>query len=143
MKLEVTLAVSAEDFYEVIINSVIEDIKVNTEKEVIPYVGYRYKKNLKRYNKSSITTEFEITDLIVNELYAFKVITPVEITYVSYEIAKLNDESILVKYEERAESDSKRVGVSHKMMGAFFGTFFGKRKMKKRFHAIENYIKNK
>lgn len=142
MKVNIKLNVDAKSFYDVILHSLKEDIKVTTGKASTPYVGFEYMRDQKRHNNKVVDTVFRITNLDENELYAFDVISPVETTSVKYQITSISDNEIDIFYEERAHAESRRVGISHSLVSGFYGIAVGKRKMKKKFKAMENYIIN-
>jgi hypothetical protein len=142
MKVNVKLNVDAKSLYDVILNSLKEDIRVSTGKVATPYVGLEYMRDQKRHNNKVVDTVFRITSLDENELYAFDVISPVEITTVTYKINSISDNEIEIFYEERAHAESKRIGISHSLVSGLYGIAVGKRKMKKKFKAMENYIIN-
>lgn len=142
MKVNIELNVDAKSFYDVILNSLKEDIRVSTGKAITPYVGLEYMRDQKRHNNKVVDTVFRITSLDENELYAFDVVSPVETTTVTYQITSLEDNKIGIFYEERAHAESKRVGISHSLVSGFYGIAVGKRKMKKKFKAMESYIIN-
>lgn len=140
MKVAVELTISAEEFYNIIIQSVIDDIKNATGKDVVPVKGFEYEKSLKRFNNTIVSTKCVISELVQNEIYQFKITTPVETTISEYKISTLGDRLIKVEYEEKVDSDSKKILFSIKLVSLVSSVLGSKRKMRKKLISIQNYI---
>lgn len=144
LKLKVKLSISDEAFYEVMLNSVKEDIFIHTGQTVKPHVGFEYKRKLPRMiSGNEINTTYSIVELEENKKYRFNVITPLETTVIGYEITRLEENKIQVDYFEDTESTQARVVFSNKFFRFVLSLLFGKRRMKKKLRQIEAYVKQK
>lgn len=144
MKLKVKLSVSDEAFYEVLMNSVKDDIYKSTGKNIEPYEGFEYVRKLpSMVSKNQIDTKYFIQELVENQKYNLNIITPAETTIVQYTITKLSGNEILVEYIEDSISNKALAVINGKIFRFVFSFLFGKRKMKKKLREVEAYINQK
>jgi hypothetical protein len=138
MKVDFKLNVAKEELYEILIASLKAEIKQYTDKDVEPYSGFKYDKILPSYSKSERDVKAQVIALEENELYAMQFNTKVDTTNLKILIKEVDDQ-VHVFYEETYSSDIKKLNFNHKVI-TFITGFFNKRKVKKRFNAIEYYI---
>jgi hypothetical protein len=138
MKVDFKLNVAKQELYEILIASLKAEIKLYTDKDIEPYSGYKYDKILPSYSKSDRDVQALIVALEENELYAMQFNTKIDTTNLKILIKEVDDQ-IHVFYEETYDSEIKKLNFNHKVI-TFVTTFFNKRKVKKRFNAIEHYI---
>lgn len=138
MKVDFKLNVRSNELYEILMASLKAEIKQYTDKDVEPYSGYKYDKILPSYSKSDRDVQAIVVALEENELYAMQFNTKIDTTNLKI-LIKEDNEQVHVFYEETYDSEIKKLNFNHKVI-TFVTTFFNKRKVKKRFNAIEQYI---
>lgn len=143
MKVQVKLKVTAEEFFENIVTSVLYEAEQARGKKVPEKklkVGFTYQKqlNAKMGGAQSVTTK--ITEFEPPFLYAASIISVNGENIIRYEIEPVDgDNAITLVYEESYVGEKLFNDLNGKMMGALY-TPFAKRKIKKRFHEMELYI---
>lgn len=106
MRVNVELNVSDVEFYNVMIESLNEEVKRYTKKGSELKEGIQYKKPSSQ--RSGIGSKITVTikKLIPNQMYVASFKTAIDYTEVSYEITRLKDSKIRVTYEEKYENVS-------------------------------------
>lgn len=143
VQVEEKLDVTAEDFFERIADSVLYDIKDSVGKEISREElckGYRYVKDMKNKVGRSGKVDIEITEYQPPLRYSAKFHSAGGTNRIEYEIEKLEEGRIQVRYTEDYDGNSKSQEWNYRIIGALY-----KRKAKKRMadmlHGIEAYIK--
>lgn len=134
MKITKELNVSAQYFYDRVMESVLYDIRVHTKEALRrnQLAGFTYKK---QFNKAS-TGKIEITEMVDNEAYAFTTETLKNKFQVAYKIEALDANRCRVHYEEKMESFGTIQNLNDQLLGFILG-YFRKRNMKKMLTSIE------
>ncbi len=106
MRVNVELNVSDVEFYNVMIESLNEEVKRYAKKGSELKEGIQYKKPSSQ--RSGIGSKITVTikKLIPNQMYVASFKTAIDYTEVSYEITRLKDSKIRVTYEEKYENVS-------------------------------------
>lgn len=106
MRVNVELNVSDTEFYNVMIESLKEEVKRYAKKGSELKEGIQYKKPSSQ--RSGIGSKITVTikKLIPNQMYVASFKTAIDYTEVSYEITRLKDSKIRVTYEEKYENIS-------------------------------------
>ncbi len=106
MRVNVELNVSDFEFYNVMIESLKEEVKRYAKKGAELKEGIQYKKPSSQ--RSGIGSKITVTikKLIPNQMYVASFKTAIDYTEVSYEITRLKDSKIRVTYEEKYENVS-------------------------------------
>ncbi len=106
MRVNVELNVSDVEFYNVMIESLKEEVKRYAKKGSELKEGIQYKKPSSQ--RSGIGSKITVTikKLIPNQMYVASFKTAIDYTEVSYEITRLKDSKIRVTYEEKYENVS-------------------------------------
>ena len=108
MKVNVVLKVKPEEFYNLMMESLEQEIKVYGKKNMTLKEGVKYKK--KSSQRQGIGSEITvyIKKLIPNKLYVSTYTTSIDHTEMSYAIEKLEESKIRVTYEEIYENVSSK-----------------------------------
>ncbi len=139
MKVKKKLNVSCEEFYDVLYESLKSEIELAIDKPINKiYKGFSYEKELATYAKYNRTAKVEITDLEENHKYAAKFSAGKDINTISFTITP-HEKGCEIEYEEGYfnESGLRRTNFS---IVSFLLTPYNKRRAKKKFKAMENYI---
>lgn len=139
MKVSIELNVSDEEFYNVMIHSLQEDVQNSTKKKLELKEGLKYKK--KSSQRTGIGSEItvQIKRLVPNRLYVASFKTVIDRTQISYTIEALAESKIKVTYEELYEN------VSNKQVPAWKQKMAEKqsaKKAKKMLKGVEKFILN-
>lgn len=134
MKITKELNVSAQYFYDRVMESVLYDIRVHTKKALRrnQLAGFTYKK---QFNKTS-TGKIVITEMVDNEAYAFTTETVKNKFEVAYKVEALDANRCRIHYEEKMESFGTIQNLNDQLLGIILG-YFRKRNMKKMLTSIE------
>lgn len=137
MKVSIELNVSDEEFYDVMIHSLQEDVQNSTKKKLELKEGLKYKK--KSSQRTGIGSEItvQIKRLVPNRLYVASFKTVIDRTQISYAIEALTESKIKVTYEELYEN------VSNKQVPAWKQKMAEKqsaKKAKKMLKGVEKFI---
>lgn len=143
MKVQVKMAISAEDLFDSIVTSVLYDAEQARGKKVPAKklkAGFTYQKtlNAKLGGAQHVTTK--ITEFEPPHLYAASITSSRGVNTVRYEIEPVDGGGINVAYEEGYEGDKALNDLNGKLMGALYSPF-AKRKIKQRLRDMETYIK--
>lgn len=144
MKVQVKLNVSTEDFFAGIVRSVLYDAEQARGKKVPAKklkVGFTYQKtlNAKIGGAQHVTTK--ITEFEAPYRYAASVVSSQGENTVRYELEPVaGEDAVKVTYEEGYAGDKTLNDLNGKLMGFLYGPF-AKRKIKRRLHDMEAYIK--
>lgn len=137
MKINLSLNISSNEFYEFLINNLKNEINVKEIKE-----GMKFKKKLTTKLSKDFESEVEIFSLKYNKEYILKFHTSLGVNIIKYYIKEEKENKIELIYEEEYITDSLINKLNNTIMEKIY-SFFLKRKMKKRFLDIEKYIVNK
>ncbi|WP_064579969.1 DUF3284 domain-containing protein [Streptobacillus moniliformis] len=138
MKVKQKINVSAQEFYNFLIENLKHEMKINEKiKE-----GMKFNVNLKTKTNQIAKSNVEIINLVENSRYTLKYISSLGENIVDYKINELNVDNIEIDYEEIYITKSNFQRYNHIFM-EFFYSFFLKRKKKKMLKAVENYLINK
>ncbi|WP_291291248.1 DUF3284 domain-containing protein [Enterococcus sp.] len=128
MKIEKTLNVPSQVFFDKIIDSVIFDIRKATGKTVSrkQLAGYEYVKEFSASSRAKI----KIEELIENQVYQFRTETTKNEFVVRYEISALNDKQTKVSYTETMKSFGILQQLNDMLLGTILG-YFKRKQFKK------------
>ncbi|OCN05808.1 hypothetical protein A4S06_07145 [Erysipelotrichaceae bacterium MTC7] len=137
MKLAKTLNISADEYFDFIVNSFVQELpkatrkRVNTS-DIKPGFSYKQTYQLKTGNFISrkVITEFEY-----GKVYAMEMDVPDGKQYFKHEIESKGPYKIKIRYTEVADSKNSLQAIIRK-----FREFSAKAKMSGRFEAIEKHI---
>ncbi len=144
MKVQVKMAISAEDLFDSITESVLYDAEQAKGKKIPAKklkAGFSYQKMLdaKVGGAQHVTTK--ITDFEPPYLYAASITSSRGVNTVRYEIEPIEgQDAINVTYEEGYVGDKALNDLNGKLVGALYSPF-AKRKIKNRLRDMEMYIK--
>ncbi len=123
MEIKLNMDVSAKEFFDVLYDSIIYDIKASTNKKVSKSKikkGYTYSKKLKTRLGKEGTVKVEIKEFDLNHRYTVSFNSTQGENIVSYEVEQLDDDSLNVKYTEDFVVDSKMKSLNFSMMSFLF-----------------------
>ncbi|MBS4535457.1 DUF3284 domain-containing protein [Clostridium sp. D2Q-14] len=145
MQVSLDLDVTKEEFFEFINDSLLQDIKTSTNREVSKEdikKGYTYEKELKNKLGRAGDVEVNILEFEPCKEYIAEFKSNQGTNRISYNIKNLNDEKINVTYSESYIASDKLKDWNFKLMNLFY-----KKKSISRAESIlkniERYIKNK
>lgn len=141
MEVRVELKVKAEDFFDLIINSLLYDIENTTHQKISKdeiQKGFTYKKYLTNKLGKQGASMITITELEYPHMYCASFKTARGINTISYEIVE-NESCIELIYREDYEALSKIKDINHKIMNFFYNRG-NKKKMRDMFLRMEDYI---
>lgn len=108
MKVSTELNVNDKEFWDVMINSLKEDLKNSNKKGIELKEGLKYKKRSTQRKGIGSEITVHIKRLVPNELYVATFTTAIDHTQITYKIDSLNESKIKVTYEEEYENVSSR-----------------------------------
>lgn len=108
MKVSTELNVNDKEFWDVMINSLKEDLKNSNKKGIELKEGLKYKKRSTQRKGIGSEITVHIKRLVPNELYVDTFTTAIDHTQITYKIDSLNESKIKVTYEEEYENVSSR-----------------------------------
>lgn len=129
MQVLVKLKVTPEEFFDVLIPSILEDIKESTGKSVKRKDiegGYKYSKTMKNKLGKGGNVKVEITHFTYPEIYTVNFISAQGTTKLHYDVERLED-GCGVDYQETFESNSKLKSANHKVLEKFMYKKLNKR----------------
>lgn len=135
MKVEKNLNISAEKFFDKMMDSVIFDVRKATRKNITR----KQLKNLsyvKQFSKNS-SAKITIEELVENQIYQFKTSTSRNEFVVRYEITPINDKTCKVSYNENMQSFGFMQQMNDMILGIMLG-FFRKRQFGKMLENMAN-----
>lgn len=134
MIIEKELKISAKNFYDKIIDSVVFDIRKTTGKDVTrnQLKNFEYIKEFSKINRARILIE----EVVPNRVYQFRTSTTRNDFTVRYEIEELAENRCKIHYEETMKSFGFMQQMNDAVMGIPMG-FFKKRNFKKMMEMIE------
>lgn len=134
MKLTMDVASPAAYFFNKIINSSLYDIKAQTGEDLTieEMKDFTFKKKASNGHDSILT----ITDVILNQKYAYSLRTGRNTYKVSYNIVPTGDDSMTLNYEESSEGINSQIDANNRVTGFLLG-WFRKRNFKKMTKEIE------
>ena len=146
MKTTIKLGVTAEEFFKVITDSVISDVRKVTNRAIHRSqikAGFKYKKVLPNRFKTNAEVLVKVLNCVLPIEYDVLFESAIDYTYVSYRVEKEYPDGIDASYEEKYElkNDQKTL---HRQFSFFGKNYLLKRNMKKGkkiLRQIENYIK--
>lgn len=141
MELEVDINASANEVFDEIIASVLDDIKRSTGKKVALEKlceNYSYSKSMVNYMGKSVDVTVIINNLIYPEKYSATIINQKGSNTIEYNLCE-NDNGVKLKYKESYDSKSIFQKLNYKLVSLFF-TRGNKKIMEKRFHCLEQGI---
>ena len=139
MKVKKILKVSDQEFYQVLIDSLKEDLLQYSKKEKEPKKGMTFTKKIPTATKNYVEVTFEIKEIIENKKYTSLVKSPRGNILSSYLIIP-RDGGIEVEYEEIFEKDGNHY-YNNKLVSTIISPF-NKRKINKKLKMIESFIIN-
>lgn len=142
MLLHYDLDVSSEEFFNVLENSIFEDIKNNYKKANLDDIkkGFSYTKKLNNNLKQEAKVKITIEEYIKNSLYESSFATSKGINTIRYSLTESeNDIGCNLIYEEDYFSDKTSLGLNYKLMN-FLLKRKNKRKVNNLIRSIESYI---
>lgn len=144
MKVQVKLNVSAEEFFASITRSVLYDAEQARGKKVPAKklkAGFTYQKMLNAKIGGAQHVMTKITEYEPPFRYAASVASSKGENTVRYELDPVEGErAVNITYEEGYAGDKTLNDLNGKLVGFFYGPF-AKRKIKRRLHDMETYIK--
>ena len=139
MKVSTELNVNDKEFWDVMINSLKEDLKNSNKKGIELKEGLKYKKRSTQRKGVGSEITVHIKRLVPNELYVATFNTVIDHTTISYKIEVLSESKIKVTYEEIYENiSSQNVPAWRQKMAEKQSA----KKAKKMFKEIEKFILN-
>lgn len=134
MKIERDLSISANAFYDKIMNSVIYDIRQVTGKKVTrkQLQNFEYVKEFSKNSRAKI----KIEEAIENQTYQFKTATTKNEFVVRYEVTAIDDQSCHLVYTENMESFGMLQRLNDMLLGTILG-YFKRRQFKKMLEMME------
>ena len=134
MELIKELNVSAEYFYGRVMESVLYDIRQHTEKSMSKdqLSGFSYSKQFAPKSSGKII----ITEILENQVYAFKTITSRNEFDAKYVIDAIDETHCRVTYTEKMESNGAFQAMNDRVVGTLL-SYFRKKNMKKMLLSIE------
>lgn len=140
MKYETVLEVTREELYDVILTSLLEDVRqvVPTIQEDDLYDGYQYEKVLNGMMKQQALVKVTIEKLHKNEEYAVSFESLKGLTRFRY---TLEDDSkgVKVNYEEDFTSTAKMIQLNYNLVSKFYKKK-SRKKLEAMFTQMEKYI---
>ncbi len=128
---------SLQEFFDVLVEAVINDIYVSTNQKITKSKlkkGYAYSKYIT--NKKNQKATATIKEYEEPKRYSLEIVSKNGRTLMDYTIKELNDHTIKIIYKEEYRKNN----------GKMYNNFFYKHSVKKRmslyFSKIESYIKN-
>ena len=100
MKVSIELNVSDKEFFDVMVNSLNEDLKNSNKKGLELKEGLKYKKKSTQRKGVGSEITVHIKRLVPNQLYVATFATAIDHTQITYKIESLNESKIKVTYEE-------------------------------------------
>jgi len=143
MKIEVIVAVSCEEFFDILMESLRHDIKAATGDAIDVEAlksGYTYDKKLANkfgHENSSKTT---LTKIDYPNCYEIKFSTHRGDNWLRYELQDLNNGTTKIIYEESYDASTKSQAANHNMMKYFY-KWSAKKRIIKMINQIEEHIK--
>lgn len=138
MQIVKTLNVSDAEFYQVLVDSLVEEVKLFTNDRKLVQ-GLTYKKPLNTKLSSTIYCDILISKLIDNQVYEYVVINDEDKNIVRFEIKPLADGQCEVTYTEEYQTTDSKKNANNKFMTFIMG-FYLKRKVQKKLELIEKSI---
>lgn len=142
MKLSKQLNVSSSDFYEILINSLKEELKLANIFDVEPYEGLTYEINKQRYTQTDIKSKCTILTLKQNKEYSIQIETALDITTITYKIEEITKDKIIVNYQDIPSGKTTFTHLNHKIIGETFGWLYQKKRVKLKLKNIETFCIN-
>lgn len=145
MKVNVEMNLSAQEFFDYLTQSLMIDIfkdsdKFKNENEIKK--GLQYKKKFKQASNKELEGNVEIVEFIKPKICISKIQLNSNMSYIGYEIEKIDDDHINVTYTETFDSSKKLHVWNYKIM-CFILSYFNAKKMKRILRAMEYHILNK
>ncbi|MCL2559582.1 MAG: DUF3284 domain-containing protein [Turicibacter sp.] len=140
------LTVSGQDFFDTVMEGVVDDIHKATTKKVPPHAiaaGYTYKKDIVNRSRNKETVQVKITKLEPGVLYEAEIDTAMGVHTTSFEIKDLgNDQCVVTAGQGTAlksqEGQDTRFHRQNPIVSALI-----KSSQRKQLKEMEKYIKNK
>jgi hypothetical protein len=134
MEVKTKLKISPEEFFQTLVHSVQEDIVRQTgeEKAIEELEGFSYIKTFSNRQKAEIT----ITELKVNEQYAYQTVTNRNKITAHYSIKSIDKQMCEISYKESITSSGFMQSMNDFLVGTALG-YFKKKRFIKMLRAIE------
>lgn len=141
MEVKLHLNVKANEFFDLIINSLVYDVENSTQQKINKEdikAGYEYKKVLTNKIGNKGTANVKITQLNYPTDYAISFFTKHGENTISYNIVE-EDEGIEITYQEKYIASKKSKEINHKVM-SFFYDRGNKKRIQQLLFNMERYI---
>lgn len=134
MKLTMTISTPAAYFFNKVISSSLYDIEENTGQKISmgQMKDYSFRKKLSSGYESILT----ITEVILNQKYAYSMKTGRNMYHVNYEIKPIDDHSMTLDYSELLVGKNKQIDANNRLTSLLLG-WSRKRRFKKMAREIE------
>lgn len=142
MEVLLNLAVTSKEFFEFIIDSVVNDVNEKTNKNVSRkdiVRGFHYTKQIPNKVGKEAKVKVLVRELNLNEKYTAVIISGQGENVISYEVEELTDGSIDVKYSEEFIAEDKMSKWNFNIVNVFYKRR-AKKKAIKLVRNIEAYI---
>lgn len=142
MEILLNLAVTSKEFFEFIIDSVVNDVNEKTNKNVSRkdiVRGFHYTKQIPNKVGKEAKVKVLVRELNLNERYTAVIISGQGENVISYEVKELFDGSIDVKYSEEFIAEDKMSKWNFNIVNVFYKRR-AKKKAIKLVRNIEAYI---
>jgi len=142
MEVVVTMRVTAEELYRVLMDSLKHDIEQSTNSKISDKAiktGYKYSKNLKNKVGQVVKSTATLSRIERPYVYEVQFQTDRGLNTVSYVIEESDSENIQVTYSEVYDASSKSHATNFSFMSKIF-TAPAKRKVKAFLQMMEAYI---
>lgn len=142
MEILLNLAVTSKEFFEFIIDSVVNDVNEKTNKNVSRkdiVRGFHYTKQIPNKVGKEAKVKVLVRELNLNEKYTAVIISGQGENVISYEVKELFDGSIDVKYSEEFIAEDKMSKWNFNIVNVFYKRR-AKKKAIKLVRNIEAYI---
>lgn len=130
MELIREMDIKATDFFNAIVTSLIYDISTATGETIDKDKlcnGYSYMKNMEGKATTKGNIRVTIEELKEPSSYQARFTSAKGDNYLRYEIEKINEEKIKVKYSESFDGNSKANGWNYKLVTKFYKKKFDRR----------------
>lgn len=140
MVVELTLEVSVSKVYEVLVDSLLQEVKTihpNIKKADIK-TGFTYKKTMTGMMKQQASTTVKIDELMENQSYKASIQSERGISTISYQLTG-DENSCHVSYDEDFSSDKMLTNLNYKLVSTFYKKK-SRKKVVRMLRQIESYI---
>lgn len=142
MKYSSILKCSAEEVWNALEASLLYDVEMATFQKIEAKdfkSGFTYQKKMKATRGGMITTDIVIKEFVRNKKYVAEFITNEGINSLSYSLDSISDSECKLTYNEEYKANKKLNSWNAKLISVFL-YISHKRRIKKMFRTIENYV---